>query len=96
MTGAQTRDGPRSIGLGDPRLAVQRQTGQSLSEGTAIEQPVAPRGDVASYALLGAGVPFTSPRLLGARIRQSPDQRGFELVLLNPAQAKGSYILSWK
>jgi len=70
--------------------------GQFLSEGTAIEQPVAPRGEVASFALLGAGVPFTSPRLLGARIRQLPDQRGFELVLLNPAQSKGSYILSWK
>ncbi|MFN6251250.1 MAG: hypothetical protein ACK4Y5_04085 [Acetobacteraceae bacterium] len=61
-----------------------------------MEQTAAPRGDIASYALIGAGVPFTSPRLLGARIRHSPDQRGFELVLLNPAQAKGSYILSWR
>ena len=51
---------------------------------------------MASYALLGAGVPFTSPRLLGARIRPSPEQRGPELILLNPAQAKGNYILPWR
>ena len=54
------------------------------------------RDEVASYASLGASVPFTSHRLLGARIRQPPDGRGLELVLVNPAQTKGSYITPWR
>lgn len=54
------------------------------------------RDEVASYASLGASVPFTSHRLLGARIRQHPDGRGLELVLVNPAQTKGSYIMPWR
>ena len=67
-----------------------------MSEGATTDHAVPARDEVASYALLGAGVPFTSPRLLGARIRPSPEQRGFELVLLNPAQARGNYILPWR
>ncbi len=67
-----------------------------MSEGTTTDQLKPVREEVASFAMLGAGVPFTSPRLLGARIRQLPRQRDFELVLLNPAQAKGSYIIPWK
>ena len=54
------------------------------------------RDEVASYASLGASVPFTSHRLLGTRIRQHPDGRGLELVLVNPAQTKGSYITPWR
>ncbi|MCA3365869.1 MAG: hypothetical protein INF79_09680 [Roseomonas sp.] len=67
-----------------------------MSDGTPTEHFVPAREEVASFALLGAGVPFTSARLLGARIRPSPEQRGFELVLINPAQAKGNYILPWR
>lgn len=52
--------------------------------------------EVASFALLGASVPFTSHRLLGARIRQDADGRGFELILVNPAQTKGSYVMPWR
>lgn len=52
--------------------------------------------DIASFATLGASVPFTSPRLLGARIRQEPSGRGFELILVNPAQTKGSYVMPWR
>jgi hypothetical protein len=52
--------------------------------------------EVASFALLGASVPFTSHRLLGARIRQGADGRGFELILVNPAQTKGSYVMPWR
>ena len=46
--------------------------------------------------MLGVGVPFTSPRLLGARIRLVPQRRDFELVLINPAQAKGNYVIPWR
>jgi hypothetical protein len=67
-----------------------------LPESTAPEQATSPRDDVSSFALLGATVPFTSPRLLGARIRHHPDLRGFELVLIHPAQGKGSYVLPWR
>lgn len=67
-----------------------------MADSTAPEQATASRDDVASFALLGANVPFTSPRLLGARVRHHPDQRGLELVLIHPAQAKGSYILPWQ
>lgn len=59
-------------------------------------QTAAARNEVASFAMLGASVPFTSPRLLGARIRPDPGARGLELVLVNPAQAKGTYILPWR
>lgn len=52
--------------------------------------------DIASFAALGASIPFTSPRLLGARIRQEPSGRGFELILVNPAQTKGSYVMPWR
>ncbi|MFN7332564.1 MAG: hypothetical protein ACK5TB_01720, partial [bacterium] len=51
--------------------------------------------EVASFASLGASVPFTSHRLLGARIRQDAGGRGFELILVNPAQTKGSYVMTW-
>lgn len=54
------------------------------------------RDDVVSFAALGANVPFTSHRLLGARIRQAADGRGFELIQINPAQTKGSYVTSWR
>lgn len=52
--------------------------------------------DVASFAALGASVPFTSPRLLGARIRLEPNGRSFELILVNPAQTRGSYVMPWR
>ncbi len=67
-----------------------------MSDGTSTDQQTPVREEVASFAMLGAGVPFTSPRLLGARIRHVPRQRDFDLVLLNPAQAKGNYIIPWR
>ncbi len=62
----------------------------------AREEAQSAREDVASFAALGASVPFTSPRLLGARIRFEPNGRGFELILVNPAQTKGSYVMPWR
>jgi hypothetical protein len=67
-----------------------------LPEITPPAQTAAARNEIASFAMLGASVPFTSPRLLGARIRPDPGTRGFELVLVHPAQAKGTYILPWR
>jgi hypothetical protein len=67
-----------------------------LSDGTTTDQQTPAREEVASFALLGASVPFTSPRLLGARIRLVPQRHDFELVLINPAQAKGNYIIPWR
>ncbi|MCZ8279597.1 MAG: hypothetical protein O9313_14760 [Acetobacteraceae bacterium] len=60
------------------------------------EEAQSAREDVASFAALGASVPFTSPRLLGARIRLEPSGRGFELILVNPAQTRGSYVMPWR
>jgi hypothetical protein len=62
----------------------------------AREEAQSAREDVASFAALGASVPFTSPRLLGARIRLEPNGRGFELILVNPAQTRGSYVMPWR
>jgi hypothetical protein len=42
----------------------------------------------------GVGVPFTTPHLLGGRIRPG-ERRVPELVLANPAGAEGVYILPW-
>ncbi|MCA3357548.1 MAG: hypothetical protein ING02_06095 [Roseomonas sp.] len=67
-----------------------------MAETSPTEETKSARDDVASFAALGASVPFTSPRLLGARIRQNIDGRGFELILVNPAQTKGSYVMPWR
>lgn len=67
-----------------------------MSESTSSGDAKPSRDDVPSFAALGASVPFTSPRLLGARIRQSLDGRGFELILVNPAQTKGTYVVPWR
>lgn len=64
---------------------------------TALTDETKPvRDEVASFAALGVSVPFTSPRLLGARIRKDRDGRGLELILVNPAQARGSYVMPWR
>ncbi len=67
-----------------------------MAETNAPEEVPSTRQDIASFDALGASVPFTSPRLLGARIRQEPGGRGFELILVNPAQTKGNYVMPWR
>lgn len=67
-----------------------------MPENTTPEEVRSAREDIASFVALGASVPFTSPRLLGSRIRQEPNGRGFELILVNPAQTKGSYVVPWR
>ena len=67
-----------------------------MTEVVPPEDTKSQRDDVVSFASLGASVPFTSHRLLGARIRQAADGRGLELIQINPAQQKGSYVTSWR
>jgi len=47
-----------------------------------------------SFAERGASVPFTTPIIVGARVRGRHDT--LELVVPNPSGAKGNYILQWK
>ena len=43
----------------------------------------------------GATVPFTTPLLLNARIRNAASGRGFEMVVANPSGGRGALILPW-
>ena len=47
----------------------------------------------ATFRERGVAVPFTTPLLAGARVREA-DQGGTELVMLNPSGAPGVYILA--
>ena len=67
-----------------------------MPETAPPEEAKSARDDVASFIALGASVPFTSSRLLGARIRPDVNGRGFELILANQAQVKGSYVMPWR
>jgi hypothetical protein len=48
----------------------------------------------ATFRSRGVAVPFTTPMLAGARVRQS-DNAGIELVVSNPSGGRGVYILGW-
>ncbi|MBR0661380.1 hypothetical protein [Neoroseomonas oryzicola] len=56
--------------------------------GTAAYQP-------ATFLDRGVTVPFTTPFLLGARIRPTETRSGLELVISNPAGGRGFYIVPW-
>jgi len=47
-----------------------------------------------TFAERGASVPFTTPIIVGARVRGR--NKDLELVVPNPSGAKGNYILQWK
>jgi hypothetical protein len=47
-----------------------------------------------TFAERGASVPFTTPIIVGSRVRGHYDE--LELVVPNPSGAKGNYILGWK
>ncbi len=47
-----------------------------------------------SFAERGASVPFTTPIIVGARVRGRGED--LELIVPNPSGAKGNYILQWK
>lgn len=48
----------------------------------------------ATFLERGVSVPFTTPLLLGARVRPA-DRGGIELIVPNPAGGLGVYILPW-
>lgn len=48
-----------------------------------------------SFRERGATIPFTTPLLLNARIRDSASGRGFEMVVTNPSGGRGALILPW-
>jgi hypothetical protein len=56
--------------------------------GTAAYQP-------ATFLDRGVTVPFTTPFLLGARIRPNETRAGLEVVITNPSGGRGNYIVPW-
>ncbi len=48
----------------------------------------------ATFAERGVSAPFTSPQLLGARLRQGK-RGGIEVVIPNPSGGRGAYVLDW-
>ena len=56
--------------------------------GTSAYQPV-------TFLDRGVTVPFTTPFLLGARIRPTDTRAGLELVITNPSGGRGFYIVPW-
>lgn len=49
----------------------------------------------ATFLERGATVPFTTPFLLGARIRPTDTRAGPEIVISNPSGGRGFYIVPW-
>lgn len=43
----------------------------------------------------GVNLPFTTPILLGARARPREDRAGLEVIIANPSNGEGVYILPW-
>lgn len=56
--------------------------------GTAAYQP-------ATFLERGVTVPFTTPFLLGARIRPTSARAALEVVITNPSGGRGFYIVPW-
>ena len=48
----------------------------------------------ASFAERGVAVPFTTPRLAGARVRAA-ERTGTEFIVPNPSGGRGVYIMPW-
>jgi hypothetical protein len=49
----------------------------------------------ATFLERGVTVPFTTPFLLGARIRPTDTRAGLEVVISNPSGGRGFYIVPW-
>ena len=47
----------------------------------------------ATFAERGVAVPFTTPNLVGGRVRAG--KAGLELVFANPSGARGTYVVAW-
>lgn len=59
-----------------------------------LESYATGRYEPATYLQRGISLPFTTPVLLGARIRPS-DRQSAELILAHPAGGDGVYVLPW-
>jgi hypothetical protein len=49
----------------------------------------------ATFLDRGVCVPFTTPFLLGARVRPTDTRSGLEVVITNPAGGRGFYVVPW-
>lgn len=49
----------------------------------------------ATFLERGVTVPFTTPFLLGSRIRPTDTRAGLEVVIANPAGGRGFYVVPW-
>lgn len=49
----------------------------------------------ATFLERGVSVPFTTPFLLGARIRPNDTRAGLEVVISNPSGGRGFYVVPW-
>lgn len=56
--------------------------------GTVAYQP-------ATFLERGVTVPFTTPFLLGARIRPTETRAGLEVIIANPSGGRGFYVVPW-
>lgn len=61
---------------------------------TTLERFAAGQYKPATFLERGVTLPFTTPQLLGGRIRPA-ERQGAELILANPAGVEGVYILPW-
>jgi len=59
-----------------------------------LDRFAAGRYQPSTFLERGAAVPFTTPILLGARLRPA-ERRGLELIIPNPGGGQGVYVLPW-
>jgi hypothetical protein len=59
-----------------------------------LEQYATGRFEPATYLERGISLPFTTPMLLGARVRPA-ERQAAELILSNPGGGDGVYVLPW-
>lgn len=67
---------------------------QSQKAGTRLEFHVVTRFVPTTFLERGVAVPFTTPRLAGARARPA-ERRSLEVIVPNPSGGRGVYILPW-
>lgn len=61
---------------------------------TLLNLPLMESHKPASFAERGVAVPFTTPRLAGARVRPA-ERTGTEFLVPNPSGGRGVYVLHW-
>jgi hypothetical protein len=61
---------------------------------TDLNLPLLDAHKPATFGERGVAVPFTTPRLAGARMRRS-NRTGSEFIIPNPSGGRGVYVLDW-